>query len=111
MMPPVGSGPAGPAVDREAFARTWTDRKVLLLGVGDSITAGFGVPMEQIYFDMLVKNPPNDDPAMKDINLSAVLPNLEAKNIAHVGQHVARPSRNSQGKAWKSSRPTFSASS
>jgi hypothetical protein len=34
---------------------------------------------------MLVKNPPNDDPALEDINLSAVLPNLEAKNIAKSG--------------------------
>ncbi|MCC6124879.1 MAG: SGNH/GDSL hydrolase family protein [Pirellulales bacterium] len=86
LMPrPVGSGPAGPTVEREAFAKPWTERKVLLLGVGDSITAGFGVPMEQTYFEMLLKNPPNDDPALKDVNLSAVLPNLEAKNIAISG--------------------------
>ena len=40
---PLGSGPAGPAVPREAFAKPWTTRKVLLLGLGDSVTAGFGV--------------------------------------------------------------------
>jgi lysophospholipase L1-like esterase len=86
LMPrPVGSGPAGPAVDRGAFDHTWSTRKVLLLGVGDSITAGFGVPMEQTYFRMLVENPPGDDPALKNINLSAVLPHLEAKNIAISG--------------------------
>ena len=86
LMPrPVGSGQAGPAVDRKAFAKTWTERKVLLLGVGDSITAGFGVPMEQTYFKMLVKNPPGDDASVQGINLSAVLPNLEANNIAISG--------------------------
>ena len=86
LMPrPIGSGPAGPAVDREAFAKKWTDRKVLLLGVGDSITAGFGVPMEQTYFQMLLRNPPGDDSSIAGINLSAVLPHLEAKNIALSG--------------------------
>jgi lysophospholipase L1-like esterase len=86
MMPrPVGSGPAGPMVDRELFAKKWSDRKVLLLGLGDSITAGFGVPMERTYVEMLVKNPPGDDPALEDINLSAVLPNLTAKNLAQSG--------------------------
>jgi lysophospholipase L1-like esterase len=82
---PVGSGPAGPAVPREAFAGAWTDQKILLLGVGDSVTAGFGVPMNQTYFEMLVKNPPDDDPAMQGINLTAVLPNLKVQNIAMSG--------------------------
>ena len=83
--PPVGSGPAGPAVSRDAFAGVWTDRKILLLGVGDSVTAGFGVPMSHAYFEMLVKNPPDDDPAMLGINLSVVLPNLKVQNIAMSG--------------------------
>ncbi len=82
---PVGSGPAGPTVPREAFAGAWTDRKVLLLGLGDIVTAGFGVPMDHTYFEMLVKNPANDDPAMVGINLSSVLPNLKSQNIAMSG--------------------------
>jgi lysophospholipase L1-like esterase len=82
---PMGSGPAGPTVERQAFNRAWSRRKVLLLGVGDSITAGFGVPPERTYFEMLLKNPPDDDPAMQGLNLPAVLPNLEAKNIARSG--------------------------
>lgn len=82
---PVGSGPAGPTVAKEPFADKWTDQKILLLGVGDSVTAGFGVPLNRAYFQMLVKNPPDDDPAMKDINLSVVLPNLTVKNIAMSG--------------------------
>jgi lysophospholipase L1-like esterase len=87
---PIGEGPAGPSVDREAFAQTWTDRKVLLLGVGDSITAGFGVPKQETYFEMLVKNPRDEGPNMKGINLSAVLPNLETKNIALSGSTSIR---------------------
>jgi len=39
---PEGTGPAGPSVPSEPFALPWTDRKVLLLGVGDSVTAGLG---------------------------------------------------------------------
>jgi lysophospholipase L1-like esterase len=86
LMPkPMGSGPAGPAVAREVFAKPWTERKVLFLGVGDSITAGCGVTEGWTYFEMLIKNPPGDDPALKDINLSAVLPNLTAKKIAQSG--------------------------
>ncbi|MBI2923747.1 MAG: hypothetical protein HYY18_22035 [Planctomycetes bacterium] len=51
---PVGRGPAGPAVLREAFARPWTDRRVLLLGLGDSVTDGFGSTEGHSYFDHLV---------------------------------------------------------
>ena len=57
---PVGSGPAGPAVPREAFAKPWSTRKVLLLGLGDSVTAGFGVPPSQSYFARLAQNPPGE---------------------------------------------------
>ena len=35
---PEGVGPAGPAVPAEPFQQIWTDRKVLLVGIGDSIT-------------------------------------------------------------------------
>jgi len=31
---PAGTGPAGPAVPAEPFRREWSDRKVLLLGIG-----------------------------------------------------------------------------
>ena len=39
---PIGSGPAGPAVGREPFSGMWTTRPVMLVGLGDSVTAGFG---------------------------------------------------------------------
>jgi hypothetical protein len=82
---PVGSGPAGPAVPREAFAKPWTTRKVLLLGLGDSVTAGFGVRAPYSYFNRLVKNPPDEFDDMRGICLGAVLPNLRAQNAAVSG--------------------------
>jgi len=39
---PAGCGPAGPGVDRNSFFSPWTMRPVLFVGLGDSVTAGFG---------------------------------------------------------------------
>ena len=80
--PPVGSGPAGPTVANEPFAEAWTDRNVLLLGLGDSVTAGFGVPAAYSYFSRLVANPDDEFPEMRGICLSAVLPNLTSRNMS-----------------------------
>jgi lysophospholipase L1-like esterase len=82
---PVGQGPAGPAVPREPFAKTWTTRKVLLLGLGDSITAGYGVDAEHSYFGRLANNPDDELPDMQGKCLKAVLPNLDTKNLAVSG--------------------------
>lgn len=86
---PVGSGPAGPRVGREAFGKPWTTRKVLLLGIGDSVTAGFGVPAPYSYFNRLAKNPEDEFDEMRGICLSAVLPNLRVRNIAVSGSTSA----------------------
>lgn len=82
---PVGSGPAGPQVPRESFAKPWTNRKVLLVGLGDSVTAGFGVKTPYSYFGRLAENPDDDFADMQGICLSAVLPNLRTENIARSG--------------------------
>ncbi|MGE5194824.1 MAG: GDSL-type esterase/lipase family protein [Deltaproteobacteria bacterium] len=85
---PVGKGPAGPAVPAERFAddrSTWSDRTVLLLGIGDSVTAGFGVSPGTGYFDRLVANPQNEFPDMEGKCLSKVLPNLIQRNLAEHG--------------------------
>lgn len=82
---PVGSGPAGPQVPPEAFAKPWTTRKVLLLGLGDSVTAGFGVNPQHSYFGRLVQNPDDEFEDMRGLCLSAVLPNLSTKNLAMSG--------------------------
>src|SRR5262245_32475768 len=60
---PAGHGPAGPAVPAERFEDehgTWSDREVLLLGIGDSVTAGFGASPGMGYFDRVVSNSKNE---------------------------------------------------
>lgn len=85
---PMGSGPAGPAVDRHAFAAPWTDRQVLLVGVGDSIIAGLGArTAAHGYFSRLVACPPDEHPDMAGLCLSAVLPHLSTLNIAVSGSN------------------------
>jgi lysophospholipase L1-like esterase len=81
----VGKGPAGPAVAQADFARSWTTRPVLLVGLGDSITFGFGARHGYTYFDRLVANPPDEFPDMKGICLSAVFPNLRITNLSVSG--------------------------
>lgn len=89
---PEGTGPAGPAVSTEPFEQPWTERKVLLLGVGDSVTAGFGVEEPYSYFGRLVANPKDEFSDMQGRCLSRVLPNLTTRNMAVSGsdspQHV-----------------------
>jgi hypothetical protein len=82
---PVGSGPAGPRVPHEAFAKPWTSRNVLLLGIGDSVTTGFGVDSPHSYFNRLAKNPDDEFADMRGLCLSAVLPNLRKTNMALSG--------------------------
>lgn len=82
---PIGQGPAGPTVAREVFGQPWSDRKVVLLGFGDSITAGYGATPRHSFFDRLAKNPDDEFADMKGLCLSAVLPNFEAKNLGLSG--------------------------
>ena len=85
---PIGSGPAGPAVPRELFETTWSQRPVLLLGIGDSITAGLGADRpDRSYFERLLQNPPDEFEELQDCCLTAVLPNITAKNIAVSGSN------------------------
>jgi len=89
---PMGSGPAGPAVAEEPFRSVWTERKVLLVGIGDSVTAGLGSTAGKSYFKRLEQNPPDEFADMQGRSLSRVLPNLQTLNIAVSGstslQHV-----------------------
>jgi lysophospholipase L1-like esterase len=82
---PVGNGPAGPMVAREWFAQPWTKRQVLLVGLGDSVTAGFGARKGYSYFDRLLKNPADDFSEMSGLCLSRVLSNLRATNLSVSG--------------------------
>ncbi len=82
---PIGTGPAGPPVPREAFADVWSQQEILLLGVGDSVTAGFGVDQAHSYFALLAQNPEDEYPQMQGRCLSAVFPNLKKQNLAVSG--------------------------
>ena len=83
---PVGEGPAGPDVGRSAFAQIWTERPVMLLGIGDSITRGLGANSpSHTFFNRLAANPPDEFADMVGISLSAVLPNLQARNVSVSG--------------------------
>jgi lysophospholipase L1-like esterase len=81
----VGSGPAGPPVDRDLFLRPWASRPVALVGLGDSVTAGFGARKGYGYFDRLVSNPADESPDLKGVNLRAVFPRFTATNLAVSG--------------------------
>lgn len=80
-----GSGPAGPKVDRAAFARPWGEGKVVLVGIGDSVTEGYGAPPGHSFFNRLADNPPDEFGEMRGICLRAVLPGLETRNLAVSG--------------------------
>lgn len=84
---PVGSGPAGPAVIAAAFEQPWTERKVLLVGLGDSVTAGFGASQGKGYVERLATNPPDEFADMQGRSLGHVLPNLNRLNIAVSGSN------------------------
>lgn len=82
---PIGSGPAGPAVLPSAFSKAWTNHDVLLVGLGDSVTAGFGARKGHSYFDLLITNPQDESADMRGICLEAVLPHLHFTNLAVSG--------------------------
>ncbi|MBE0536241.1 MAG: SGNH/GDSL hydrolase family protein [Phycisphaerae bacterium] len=91
---PMGAGPAGPAVPEEPFTEVWTEGRVLLVGMGDSITRGLGASKPHQYFALLQANDDAQYPDMAGRDLRRVLPNLEAVNYAldytTSAQHVAR---------------------
>ncbi len=82
---PLGSGPVGPIVSREAFTSVWSERPVVLLGLGDSVTQGLGASPGHTYFGRLVKNSADEFNDMQGISLSRVLPQLEPINLAISG--------------------------
>jgi len=74
-----------PSVARDSFANKWSDRQIVLLGLGDSITQGLGSTAGKSYFKRLAKNPPDEFPDMDGINLKKVLPNIETLNLSIAG--------------------------
>lgn len=82
---PIGSGPAGPAVTVERFAKPWNTRRTVLLAIGDSVTAGFGSTRGHSYVEMLTKQPVGDDPALASCTLTTVFPQLTVVRKAIAG--------------------------
>ena len=86
LLRPMGNGPAGPPVDRSEFTSEWSQASVRLIGLGDSITAGFGAASpEHSFFNRLLKNPEDEFADMQGSCLSRVLPNIESENLAISG--------------------------
>jgi lysophospholipase L1-like esterase len=81
----MGQGPAGPAIDNTAFKKAWNSRSVLLVGIGDSITAGFGAEPGRSYFDRLVRNPFSDSGNLPGIDLASVHPDFKSTNLSVSG--------------------------
>jgi hypothetical protein len=91
---PIGSGPAGPALDRTLFQSTWSNRRILFVGLGDSVTAGFGAQKGHSYFDRLAKNPADEFAEMGNVCLTSVFPKLQSTNMAVSGSTSSEvPSR------------------
>lgn len=82
---PVGAGPVGITVPTAAFQEMWSTRPVLLVGIGDSVTAGFGASPGHSYFERLITNPPGEFAELRGRCLRAVLPQLRATNLAVSG--------------------------
>jgi len=82
---PIGIGPVGIAVDRAPYAAPWSQQRVLLLGLGDSITAGFGANPGMSSFQRVAKNSANEFAGLEGVSLQDVLPNLEVQNKAISG--------------------------
>ena len=77
-----GHGPAGPSVSLAAFAKTWSTNQYVLIGIGDSVTAGYGATPHHSYFELLQTNDDTLDPTLKGCDLRHVLPNLAIRNYA-----------------------------
>jgi lysophospholipase L1-like esterase len=57
----------------------------LFVGLGDSVTAGFGARKGYSYFDRLAKNPVDEFPEMNGICLASVFPKFQFTNLAVSG--------------------------
>ncbi|MCB9951890.1 MAG: SGNH/GDSL hydrolase family protein [Planctomycetaceae bacterium] len=58
---------------------------MVLLGLGDSITDGYGASPGKSYFNLLLKPASTDPPSLQHCHLPAVLPNIKGQNDAISG--------------------------
>jgi len=87
---PIGAGPAGPPVPLVPFEEPWTQHRILLVGIGDSVTAGLGSTRGHSYFELLVDNAADEFTEMQGRSLSRVIPNLQTLNVAVSGSNSAQ---------------------
>ena len=59
-----------------------------MVGLGDSVTAGFGARKDYSYFDRLLSNPTDEYEPMRGIHLRAVFPTLQASQPGGVREHL-----------------------
>lgn len=72
-----------PAVDSEPFQSVWTERKVLLVGIGDNLVDGLGATTKAHgFFNRLLKNPSDELEDMKGKSLTQVLPKITSLNLS-----------------------------
>jgi lysophospholipase L1-like esterase len=86
-LPADGKRAGGARAETRTIRKALDRSAVLLVGIGDSVTAGFGATKGHSYFDRLVANPTDEFGELKEICLSAVLPNLKAQNLAVSGSN------------------------
>lgn len=82
---PIGAGAAGPPLRPADFASSWINREVFLVGLGDSVTAGFGASPGKSYFSRLLKVAPDEPADVMNFSLAKVLPRLRSTNLAVSG--------------------------
>lgn len=80
-------------VNGEAFRKVWSERPVLLVGLGDSVTAGFGASKGKSYFELLATNPMDETPEMRRVHLKSVFTDLRITNLAVSGSTSLHHSR------------------
>ncbi len=79
---PMGSGPAGPTVATEAFQKAWSTNQFVLIGIGDSVTAGFGASKKHGYFELLLQNDDATYADMQGRDLRHVLTDIAFQNLS-----------------------------
>lgn len=74
-----GTGPAGPAVSDEPFHHHWSEAPVVMLGLGDSVTDGYGSTPGHAYFQLLA-GAADSGADMQGCDLAHVFPHLSCIN-------------------------------
>lgn len=79
---PMGSGPAGPAVEAARFERKWLDQPVVMVSLGDSVSTGYGAGPGMGYFELIQRNRDDAYPEMAGVDLSRALDIRRVERLA-----------------------------